>query len=133
MGNLKLCRADFVYVIQEPSREHYNCCIFIAQMLAVTPLLLKSNEQNRPDRTLDLPFFFRYKHMTSLKSLFPPAPSKSLPYLFQGNFAAIFVLNYWLREFPLSAFANHFESRCEPKQLMLFFYKMPLLKSTLFC
>ena len=31
-------------------------------------------------------------------------------------------LNYWLREFPLSVFANRFELRCEPKQLMLLYY-----------
>ena len=28
---------------------------------------------------------------------------------FGATFAAVFVLNYWLREFPLSAFANRFE------------------------
>ena len=31
----------------------------------------------------------------------------------------MFALNYWLREFLLSAFANLFELKCEPKQLML--------------
>ena len=68
---------------------------------------------------MDLPFFFRNKDLTSLKNVPLPAPIKSLPYWFQGDFAAVFVLNYWLREFPLSAFANRFELRCEPKQLML--------------
>ena len=38
--NLKFCLADFVYLIQTPSRGHYNFCIFIAQMYAVTPQLL---------------------------------------------------------------------------------------------
>ena len=33
----------------------------------------ESNKQNPPDRALYLPFFFRYKHMTSLKNL-PSAP-----------------------------------------------------------
>ena len=36
----------------------------------------------------------------------------------------MFVLNYWLREFLLSAFVNRFELRCETKQLMLLYYKM---------
>ena len=36
----------------------------------------------------------------------------------------MFVLNYWLREFLLSAFASLFELRCEPKQLMLLYYKI---------
>ena len=36
----------------------------------------------------------------------------------------MFVLNYRLREFLLSAFANRFELKCEPKQLMLLYYKM---------
>ena len=30
----------------------------------------------------------------------------------------MFVFNYWLREFILSAFANRFELRCEAKRLM---------------
>ena len=36
----------------------------------------------------------------------------------------MFVLNYWLREYLLSAFANRFELRCEPKRLMLLYYKL---------
>ena len=84
----------------------------------------ESNKQNPPDRTLDLPFFFCYKHITSLKSLLSRAPSESLLYWFQCNFAAMFDLNYWLREFPLSVFANCFELRCEPQQLMLLYYKI---------
>ena len=79
----------------------------------------ESNKQNPRDRTLDLPIFFRYKHITSLKNLPTPTPNKSLPYWFQGNFAASSVLNFCLREFLLSAFTNRFELRCEPKRLML--------------
>ena len=40
---------------------------------------------------------------------------KNLPHWFEGNFAASFVLNFCLREFLLSAFANRFELRCETK------------------
>ena len=43
------------------------------------------------------------------------ASNESSPYWFQGNFAASFVLKFCLREFLLSAFANRFEWRCEPK------------------
>ena len=75
----------------------------------------ESNKQNPRDRTLDLPFFFRYKHIPSLKNFPSPAPNDSLLYWFQGNFAASFVLNFCLREFLLSACANHFELRCETK------------------
>ena len=84
----------------------------------------ESNRPNLREEFLELPFFFRLKHVTSLKNLPSPAPSESLPYWFQGNFAASFVLNFWLREFLLSAFANRFELRCEPKQLMLLYYKI---------
>ena len=84
----------------------------------------KSNKQHLRDRALDLPFFFRYKHIPSLKNLPSPAPNESLPYWFQGNFAASFVLNFCLREFLLSACANRFELRCEPKRLMLLHYKI---------
>ena len=87
-------------------------------------LASESRKQNPPDRTLDLPFFIRYKHLTSLKNLPSPAPSESLPCWFQGNSVAMFVLNYRLRGFLLSTFANRFELRCEPKQLMLLYCKI---------
>ena len=50
--------------------------------------------------------------MISLKNYLSPAQDDSLPYCFQSNFHG-FVLNYWLREFPLSANANRFELRCQ--------------------
>ena len=84
----------------------------------------ESNKQNPRDRTSDLPIFFRYKHITSLKNLPSPAPNESLPYWFQGNLAASSVLNYCLREFLLFAFANRFELRCQSKRLMLLYYKI---------
>ena len=40
----------------------------------------ESSKQNPPDRTLDLCFFLRLKHIASLKNLPSPAPSESLPY-----------------------------------------------------
>ena len=84
----------------------------------------ESNTQSPPDRTMDLPFFFRYKHITSLKSLPLLALNESLPYWFHGNFAATFVLNFYLKESPLFVFPNRFELRCEAKQLMLLSYKI---------
>ena len=42
---------------------------------------------------------------------------------------ALFVLNYWLRDFPLSAIANCFEFRSQLKQLKLLSYEIcPSLK-----
>ena len=38
------------------------------------------NKQNPQDRTIDLPFFFRYKHITFLKCVSWPALSDSLLY-----------------------------------------------------
>ena len=87
-------------------------------------LVSESNKQNPRDRTLDLPFFFRYKCIPSLKNLPSPAPNDSSPYWLQGNFAAPFVFNFCLREFLLSALVNRFELRCEPKRLMLLYYKI---------
>ena len=84
----------------------------------------ESNKQNAPDRTLDLPFFFHYEHITSLKNPPSPAPNESSPYWFQGNFGSSFVLNFCLREFLLSALVNRFELRFEPKRLMLLYYKI---------
>ena len=98
--NLKFCLADFVYLIQKPSRGHYNCFIFIAQMYAVTPQLLNQINKICHTELRIYPSGFR---------------AMDLPYWFQGNFAASSVLNFCLREFLLSAFANCFELRCEPK------------------
>ena len=53
-------------------------------------LASESRKQNPPYRTLDLPFFFCHKHLTSLKNLPSAAPGESLPCWFQGNFAAMF-------------------------------------------
>ena len=53
----------------------------------------KSNKQNPPDRNLDLPCLSRYKRINSLKNVPWPAPRESLLYWFQGNFAAMLVLN----------------------------------------
>ena len=90
----------------------------------------ESNKQNSRDRTLDLPFFFRYKHIPSLKNRPSPAPNESLSYWFQGNFAASFVLNFCLREFLLSAFANRFELRCDPKRLYaIVLQNLPLFRA----
>ena len=86
----------------------------------------ESKRQNLPDRTMDLPFFFRYKDIASLKNLPSLAPSENLPHWFQGNFAAVSVLISWLRGFLLSAFANRFELMCLSKRLILLYYKICL-------
>ena len=46
---------------------------------------LLSNKQNLRDRILDLQFFFRYKHITSLKDHVSLAQGESLAYWFRGN------------------------------------------------
>ena len=69
------------------------------------------NQINKPVR-LHSPFFFRYKHITSLKSICRLHKARVCPTGFGASFAAMFVLNYWLREFPLSVVANRFELRC---------------------
>ena len=51
----------------------------------------ESNRQNPPNRNMDLPFFFLYKHLTILKNFSSPTPCESLPYWFQGKFVAMFV------------------------------------------
>ena len=84
----------------------------------------ESNEQNLQDRALNLPFFFRYEHITSLKNHLSLAQGKSLSYLFGATFAAVFVLIYRLREFPLSAVVNNFESSSQLKQALPLYYKI---------
>ena len=86
--------------------------------------LLNHVNKIRQRELQDLPLLSRNKHIASIKNQPSLAPSEGLPYWFQGNFAAMFVLNCWLRGFPLFAVANRFELKCETKQLMLFYYKI---------
>ena len=61
---------------------------------------------------------------SSFKSHFWNEQQASLLPGFQRNFAALFVLNYWFRQFPLSAIVNVFDFSCPGKQLMLLSYKI---------
>ena len=83
----------------------------------------KSDKKSVYTKHYIIPFFFRLKHIISLKNLPSPQQVRVCTTGFGATFAAVF-LNYWLREFLLSAFANRFELRCEPKQLMLLSYKI---------
>ena len=113
-------------MIQKLNRGHHSSGIFFCSNVNRYFSGPESNRQNLPDTAMDLPLFFRSKRITSLNKVPPPpAPSESLPYWFQGNFAAMFVLSYWLIEFLSFAFANRFELRCEPKQLMLYYKICP--------
>ena len=80
-------------------------------------------KQNPRDRTFDLPFFFLYKHITSLESL---------PYWFRVTSTAVFVLIYRFRALPMSAVTNRFEMRRQLKQLLRFYYKISPNSLTLF-
>ena len=64
--------ADFAYTIQKTNRLHICCSIVDPYSSAP-----ESNKRNPRERTLDLPFSFRYKHITSLKNLPSPTPSES--------------------------------------------------------
>ena len=49
-------------------------------------LASEASKQNPRHRTLDLPFFFHYQHMISLKNHPSLAQGESLPYWFRGSF-----------------------------------------------
>ena len=80
-------------------RENYNAFCSASE----------SNKQNPRDRTLDLPFFFRYKQILLLKTIFRVHKTRACPLRFGATFATEFVFIYWLGEFPLSAVAKCFE------------------------
>ena len=96
--NLKFCLEDFVCDSEADQRAFQFLHICYSNVNSYSPAP-ESNKQNSPDRTTGLPFFFRLRHMTSLKNVPSPVPSENLPYWFQGSFVAMFVLNYMLREF----------------------------------
>ena len=77
--NLKFGLANFAYVIQKPSRRHYDSCILSAQInVNRYSSAAKSSKQNPPDRTLDLPLFFYYKHINSPKASLHPGFTSTL-------------------------------------------------------
>ena len=96
--NLEFCLVNFVYVIQRALQFLHFWYSNVNSYSSAS----ESNKQNPPNRTIDLPFFSRDKHIISLRNVPSPAPGESLPYWFQGNFAVLFVLVYCLREFFLS-------------------------------
>ena len=65
--NLTFCLAKLVHLIQELRSNFLNLISSASE----------SRKKNLPDSSLDLPLFFRYKRITSLKNLPYPAPSKS--------------------------------------------------------
>ena len=52
MVDLKFSLADFVFLIQKPSRGHYNCCTFIAQLKTVKLKLLNQINKIRETELL---------------------------------------------------------------------------------
>ena len=65
--NLTFSLANFVHLIQKLRSNFLNLISSASE----------SRKKNPPDITLDLPLFFRYKRITSLKNLPYPAPNKS--------------------------------------------------------
>ena len=122
--NLKFYLADFVYLIQELRSDCVHLRNKYAKIVMPSARFLNQTNKIRETEHQFYPFFFRYRHVPSLKNVPSPAPNKSSLYWFQSNFTASFVLNFCLREFLLSEIANRFELRCEPKQLMLLYYKI---------
>ena len=70
--------------------------------------LNQTNKLCLADLKID-PSSFVINLLLFLKNNFSRAQGDSLPTWFIATFAALFVLNCLLREFPLSAIANHFE------------------------
>ena len=74
---------------------------------------------------------FAYHHILDLTMVFLNIVSLIL-YSFHATIAAVFVLIYYLREFPSSGIINCFELRCQSKQLLLLYYKfVPVYTSIL--
>ena len=68
----------------------------------------ESNRQNPPYRTIDLPFFFRYKHLNFLKNVSSPDQAR-VSVRVSGQFCGYDCFELQVKRISLSAFANHFE------------------------
>ena len=84
---------DFVYFIQELMSDCVRLSNKYAKIVMLSAQFLNQTNKNPRGRTLDLPFFFCYKHIPSLKNLPLSSLNESLPYWFHGNFTASFVFN----------------------------------------
>ena len=90
----------------------------------IRPTQNASQNPRVQDRTLNLPSFFRYKHIALLKTTFRLDKVRVFATGFEATFTALFVFIYWLREIPLSAVTNLSELRYQLKQLLLLYYKI---------
>ena len=86
--------------------------------------LMLSNKQSLPDRDLDLPIFFHYKHITSLKNHISCAQGQSLSYWSRGNFCDCVCFDLPGERISLVCSPNHFELICQLKKLLLMCYKI---------
>ena len=93
----------------------------------------EANRQNARDRThdrmkmrdLDLPIFFRYKHITYKHiTIFRLHKARVCPTGFGATFAVVFFSIYRLRKFTWSAVTNRFKLSVQLKQLLLLYYKI---------
>ena len=71
----------------------------------------ESKKQNPRERTLDLPFLFRYKHITSLKSHLSLAHSESFSFRFRGNFHGCVCFDLPVERISLAT--NRFGLKCQ--------------------
>ena len=81
----KILSPGFVYLIQKLSRVHTILAFYCSNVNSYSSAP-ESNRPNPLDRTMDLPFFFRYKHVTTLKHVTSPISNESLHYWFRGKF-----------------------------------------------
>ena len=89
MNKSKIIFGGFCFFILKPSRSHCNACIFSAQMEVTSQLQNQMKKFTRQNFRFTVPltnyFFCIHKVTVSIG--------------FRETFTAVFVLNYWLREF----------------------------------
>ena len=83
----------------------------------------ESNEQNPQDRTLDLPFFFRYKHIPSLETTFLLHKARVCPTSLV-NFCGHVRFDLLLERISFVWSLTRFEMKYQFKKLLLSYYKI---------
>ena len=73
--------------------------------------------------TLDLPFFFRYKHITALKNDLSLLKARVCPVVL-GQLLQPVCFDLLVERVSFVAIANRFEVRCQLKQLLLLYQKV---------
>ena len=113
-----------ICLVQKPIGKRFNSLAFFGVIKTLTARLLNQRNKMPVVDVQIYPSSFDICSYLLLKTISGMHNERASYLGFRETFAALLVLNFWLREFPLSAATNCFEFRCQQKHFMLLCYKI---------